>query len=254
MAVFIISPISGMDRTVRFFARSPAIVSSWLIAVGFFGIAYLMGGKRRPSTFEILDFTGAFAVASALAAVIALVVVGRRRWAVEVALPILILITAPIVASYVLLWLVPTLSQNLLQMTPGDFLSYRQAHLSDALRIAELTVPTGAILGIVVGAIAGVLLILAGRWPRLIGWLLVGLLLGCVVGSVHIDAFGRVTDIVVKVRLHGANRLEYSWFMTHERLAAMGSIAGALVGATIACGVVRSCMANRASSEGDGLT
>lgn len=239
MSLQIINSNSRLVRCLRFLARSLAIVSIWLIAIGFFAIAYIMGGRRWPSSFEILDFTSSFAVASAMAAVVAFMLAGRRSLAAEVTLAILILIVPPIGASYLIFWLVPTLGQELLQMRTIAFLSFRQAHLSAALEIARLTIPTATILGILMGAVAGIVLLLASRWPRLVGWLVAGLLLGCVVGSVHIDAFGRMTDFVVKTRLHGANRLEYAWFMTCELLSAMGATAGAVVGAVIACGAVR---------------
>jgi hypothetical protein len=102
------------------------------------------------------------------------------------------------------------------------------------------------ILGIALGSIAGLLLLLANRWPRLIRWLAVGLLVSCVIGSMHIDAFKSVTDFVVKTRLQSASSLETAWFMTHELLAAMGATAGMVVGAVIACAAVRLDRADKA--------
>jgi len=147
-------------------ARPLAIVSIWLIAVAFFGTAYIVAVKRRTSSFmsptiEVLDFTGAFAVAAALSAVIALIFGGRKRWAVEATLSIPILIVAPIGGAYALFWLAPTLGRYLLGMSVLDFLSFRRGLLELALKIAKLTVPTGTVLGIMIGAIAGLFLVLA---------------------------------------------------------------------------------------------
>ncbi len=214
------------------------MVSIWLIALGFFATAYIGTGRRQYRTFEILDFTGAFAIAAATSAVLALILGGKKRWAIEAALPILILIVTPISGAYVLFWMVPTQGQFLLSMSLRDFLSFRRQLLDSAREIAHLTVPTGAILGIMIGGIAGFLLLLAGRRPRFAGGLVLGLLLACVIGSVHIDAFRRVTDFVVRARLQGANRLQYAWYMTEELGSAMGATAGAVVGAVLSGGAV----------------
>lgn len=244
MAVQGINPLAGMTRYRRFLARPLAIVSVWLIAVAFFGTAYIVAVKRRTSSFmsptiEVLDFTGAFAVAAALSAVIALILGGRKRWAVEATLSMPVPIVAPIGGAYALFWLAPTLGQYLLGIGARDFLSFRRGLPQLALEIAKLTIPTGTVLGLMIGAIAGLLLVLASRWPRFFGWLVVGLLLACVISSVHINAFGRVTNLVVKVRMNGSSDIENAIFMTAQLVSAMGAIAGAVVGAVISCRAVR---------------
>jgi len=54
-------------------------VSIWIIAVGFFGTAYALTGKRQPWDIDIVNFTGAFAVASAMAGALALLLAGKNR-------------------------------------------------------------------------------------------------------------------------------------------------------------------------------
>jgi hypothetical protein len=230
---------SGVSGCLRFFARPLAIVSIWLIAVGFFGTAYIVAGKRQTRSFEILDFTAAFAVEAAISAVIALILGGKKRWAVEATLSMLILMLTPIGGAYALFWLAPTPGQYLPGTSVPDFLSLRRELTESAFEIAKLTIPTATVLGIMIGAVAGLLLVLASRRPQFAGWLVVGLLLACVIGSVHIDAFRRVTDVVVKARMNGSNSIEYAWFMTGELVSAMGATAGAVVGAVISCGAVR---------------
>jgi hypothetical protein len=107
------------------------------------------------------------------------------------------------------------------------------------LGIAKQTMPTGAMLGVVIGTVAGLLILLGHRRPRPVGWVVVGLLLASVIGSVRIDAFGRVIDFVLRTRLEGVNRLVVSWTISFELAAAMGATAGALVGAIGACWAVR---------------
>jgi hypothetical protein len=154
-------------------------------------------------------------------------------------LSILIIVLTPVGGACVLFWLAPTLGQSLLAMSARDFLSFRRELLESAREIAGLTVPTGTVLGILAGALAGLWLALARRWPRFAGWSAAGLLLACIIGSVHIDAFGRVTDLVVEARLHGSDPLHYAWFMTVELTAAIGATSGAVVGAVISCWAVQ---------------
>ena len=234
MALQVLNPIVGIARCLRYLVRSLAVVSLWLILVGFFGMSYIVGGKGQPGPIEVLEFIGAFAIASAIAAVVALVLAGRRRWAVEVMLPVFFVLVAPLSASYLLFWLVPTFTQELMQMNAVDLQSFRRANLRAALDLAGVTAPTGVILGSVIGTGAGLLLVLAGRRPRLVGWLLAGLLLSCVASYIQIDIFRGLTDFVVQTRLRNANRLEYAWYMKHKLASAMGATAGALVGSTVA--------------------
>ena len=240
-----------MAQGLRWLARPLAIVSIWLIAVGFFGTAYIVGtGKRLPSSREVSVFISAFAVSATIAAVMALFLGGKKRWAVEAALSIAVLIAAPIGAAYAALWLTPAFGQYLLGMKPRGFLSYRRDILESAMKIAGFAVPAGIVLGILVGAIAGVLLVLAGRWPRFVGGLVVGLLLACAIGSVHINIFDVVIDFVVETRLRGDNRFGYAWLMAGERASAIGATAGAVVGAVISCWAVQMDVRSRRTATG----
>jgi len=83
------------------------------------------------------------------------------------------------------------------------------------------------------------LILLARRMPRQVGCFVVGLLLACVSNSVHIVAFDQASDLVLKARVGGMNRLMYSWTIQSELPTAIGVTAGAVVGAVAACGAVR---------------
>jgi hypothetical protein len=239
MAMQRVSPTSRTVRCIRWLARPLAIVSIWLVAVGFFWTAYTVAGKRDPRSFEVLVFTAAFATAAVLSASMALLLGGKRRWAMETALSVLTVIGNLIGGACALFWLVPSAGQYLLGLRVPDFLAFRGEFLWSALMIAKVAVPTGAVLGLMIGVIAGLLLALAGRRPRLVGWLVAGLLLACVMGSIHVVAFDRLTGLVANIRLNGVSQLEYAWFLTGELVSAMGATAGAVVGAVISCGAVR---------------
>src|SRR5208337_1555955 len=147
---------SSMARRLRWLARPLAIVSIWLIAVGFFATAYIVGtGRRMPKSLEVPDFISAFAVSAVISAVVALFLGGKKRWALEAALPVVILIVTPIGGAFALFWLAPAFGQYLLGMNPRDFLSFRRELLASALEIAAVAVPSGVLLGITVGVIAG---------------------------------------------------------------------------------------------------
>jgi hypothetical protein len=230
-----ISSLLGVPRFLRVLARPLAFVALWLTAVGFFGIAYFLSGRRPPRDFEIMAFTIAFAIAAALSAGIVLFLGDKKRWALEAALFLFILIAIPAGVAYMLLWLAPSRGQSLLGMSYPDFLQFRQQVLVATWELARLTAPTGTILGIGIGTIAGLLFLVARRWPRLIGWLVVGLMLGCVSSSVHVIAFGRVTELVLKARLEGVHGVMYAWAFGSELHSAIGAITGAVVGAVGAC-------------------
>lgn len=128
-----------------------------------------------------------------------------------------------------------------------NFYPYRGQFPTAALGIAMQTIPTGAILGAGVGAIIGFSILLARHRPRLAQWFVVGLLICCVVSSAYIVAFDRVVDFVVKTRLEGVDRLMVSWTIRLELASAIGTVAGALVGAVVAYGAVRLSDRGRAS-------
>jgi hypothetical protein len=135
----------------------------------------------------VLEFTGAFAMASAISAVTALALGGQKRWAALTALAMVLLIATPIAGTYALSWL----GQNPLGAGVPNVVSVQQRLTLPALEIARLMIPTATILGTMTGTITGLLLLLAGRWAGFVRWSLVGLLPGCVIvlcTSVHSTA------------------------------------------------------------------
>jgi hypothetical protein len=225
----------GMKQLRRLLARSLVMAAVWLTATAFFGLAYFLSG-RRIRVEEAIIFTVAFAGAAAFSALIALAIGAKGRWALEAGVPMVLLMATPVGIAWVLSWLAPTWSWNFRTL---DFFPYRGHFSTAVLGIARQTIPTGAVLGAGIGSIVGLLTLLSRRQPRLVGWFVVGLLLACVIGFVHVIAFDRVVDFVVKTRLQGVNSLMVSWTIRFELAAAIGATAGASVGAVVACGAVR---------------
>jgi hypothetical protein len=85
----------GNIRVVWLLASPLAIMAIWLTATAFFGLAYFLSG-RRVRLEEVIIFTVSFAIATASSAAIALLVGGKRRWAVEAAVPMATLVTVPV--------------------------------------------------------------------------------------------------------------------------------------------------------------
>jgi hypothetical protein len=223
-------------RIMRWLARPLAMTAMWLTATGFFGMAYFLSG-RSIRVEEAIIFAVAFGTATAVSAVIALAIGAKRRWAIEAAVPIAILMAAPVGTAGALTWLAPTMSKNL--QAAGYFSQYRGSIPAAVLGVSRQTIPTSAILGAGIGVIGGLSIVFGRRWPRLVGWFLVVLLISCVVGSVHIIAFDRVVDFVVQSGLEGVHRLLVPWSIHLELPTAIGATAGAVVGAVVACWAAR---------------
>jgi hypothetical protein len=196
-----------MDRFLRVLVGPAVIVALWLSAAGFFGTAHVLTAGRRPRLEDEVTFAVAFAVASAIATVVTLAIGGYRRRALEAAVPMTALLALPVVVGGILSWLAPAMGWTL--MNVSGFPRYKRLITAAIWETAKLTVPSGVILGALSGSVAGVVLLLAHRRPRLAGWLMAATLLACIAGSFHIEAFGRVTDLVLEVRLAGVRRVDH---------------------------------------------
>jgi hypothetical protein len=185
-------------------------LSLWVTSVGFFGMAYAVTGRRTIEDYEVVVFTAAFALASATATVTALVVAGRARWALGAA----VCFTAfAMAAAGVAVWLAWVFRP------PAP--PFRQP--ISAGEIAEAAIVAGLLLGVGIGLIAGLVILLARRWPRLVGWLTAGILVVCVARYAHISVFDHIARQAMKARVGlFADRVQLP--------AATGAGAGAIVG------------------------
>jgi hypothetical protein len=191
----------------------------WVTGIWFFGMAYDLTGGRTIRDDEVVTFRLAFAMASAIASVTALAVAGRVRWALGAAVCFSL-------AGFILIGAAVSLSWLAVPRFPGA-----------VFQVAEAAIVTGVFMGAGLGLIAGLLVLLARRWPRLIGWLVAGLLAACVARFVHISAFDSVIQYAMAFRIGrdpGAYFGAYRVFFP----ASLGACAGAVVGAAGACAVL----------------
>ncbi len=230
-------------RPLRFFpfaVRYAAIALVWLLAVGIGTACFFPPGASFPpaasedwfSFDNALVFGSSTAVAGAVATSVALAVGGRRKWALDVAFAVGAAVAVLIVVAYTCLWLAPPLARS--QMGYWEFVRLRQTMLHWATAIVRYQTPLGAVVGMLLGALAGLLTVLARRRPRIALGLLVGLLVAGASEPVQRLAFG-----FVLFWGQGVRWLVVSPGMTDPYVPASGATAGAIAGAIIAAVVMR---------------
>jgi hypothetical protein len=220
---------SPRARAIRAVGRSAAIATAWVMAVGI-GVAGFSAGTP-PWLGEVVAFSFEFAIASAVGAVVALAVGGRRRWAMEAMLAIAACLILVGVVAGMLLWLAPWTTWRFTGLGSQEFLLYRGMAERIATDLIRTRGRLGAGLGLVAGVVAGLLMRLARRRPGLASGLASGLLLG--IGSVSAIASGAITDFVLEARLEGGN-WKVSSIGTHELAGALGAVVGSIIGALAA--------------------
>jgi hypothetical protein len=204
------NPFPALLTLLRWLRRPLAMVAIWLTATGFFATAYLMSGKW----VRINEATAL--------------------------LCIIIPTTTGLGLTYGALWLTPTIRQYLSGTSTRAFVRNNRPPLLDTFEeVTEPALSTGAFLGVAIGAIAGLLALVERRHRRLAAGLIIGLLLVCVVSSLHLDGFRQLTEWLMRWRLAGVKSSLLSWVMAKELASAMGATSGSVVGAALACVAAR---------------
>jgi hypothetical protein len=210
------------------------IVAGWLTAVGIGAGCFALSGTRA-SIDELIAFACSFAVAVPIASAMPLILGGKSSQAVEALLAIAIVIVASGGITYVFLWAAPSLVRS--HMGYWEFLRLQHLVLFAASMSVTLCARLGAIIGGGIGTIAGLLVLLARRTPKLAAGLVAGLLLACASGPVQSFAFGLATDLVLEWRLEGG-KWAVSSISQNEIASALGAAIGAVLGAVIAAAVI----------------
>jgi hypothetical protein len=215
--------------------RALAIVATWFIALAIGVVAF--GTGSRPGSLEPVSFGIGFGLAALAAGVAALAVGGRIRLAIEAGFAIVAAVVLAAWVASMVLWLAPLAAQRLVGLGSQDLLRLRwfiAAIAGDVCTSPRSLI--GPFLGVLAGGAAGALMRLGRRRPGLAAGLAVMLLVA--VGA-SADAAGRVvTDVVLEARKEGGNWAVSS--LTPDEVAgAIGAAAGAVVGAILACGLLR---------------
>jgi hypothetical protein len=220
--------------------RLLAILAVWSIVVAL-GMGYFfspIGVEARPSYNDLVGFGCAFAIAGAVAASVALALGGKRKWAVEIALAVALTMVATAVLAALALWVAPMTVRS--RMDAWSFLRLQQDVLRWGEAIVKFHAPLGVGVGGVVGAIAGLLIVLARRRPRLAIGISLGLLVTCAAGPEQPILFGLVFlwGLIIQ-RPFG------TWPMTPDGVWATAAILGAIAGAFVACFSLRMARGHR---------
>jgi hypothetical protein len=215
--------------SIRSLARLLAILVIWSLVVGLgTGLFFApRGSETQPTSNDLIGFGCALAIAGAVAAAVAVGLAGKKRWAVEIALVVVLMAAAGAALAYFAFWVAPMTVRS--RMDAWSFLRLRQ----DVPRWGEAVVlfhaPMAAGVGSVVGASAGLLILLARRRPRRATGIALGLLFACAAEPVQQFIFRGVIfwGWVVRAQLD-------SWAMTDDQIWATAAVFGAIVGAVVA--------------------
>jgi hypothetical protein len=221
--------------------RMLIIQAVWLTMVGLGACSYQAGSSRFE---EVFGFADQFALASATSAIVTLAAGGTWRRAREVALSILAMIVLVTILAYSFFWLTPVQAKTWLGLSPPD-LWYIQHQLKLVPQmLSGMAAAITVMVGLGIGIVAGLLMRLARRRPRLAVVLAMGILAGF--GSSASYQASAMTSIVLESRGEGGQWLAASISET-ELANAIGAVTGAMAGAMIACVTMRLSIARSRS-------
>jgi hypothetical protein len=219
---------------------SPRVaMAAWLMATAV-GTAWLAAGGQS----QVGEGVG-FAVAVATSVVVALAIGGRWWSAAEFGLAILATVAALAGFICLLVWATPTTLRRSMGMSVNDLLLMRRELPRFTAEVTRQLAPIGAILGVAIGSVTGLLARLARRRPKWAAVLGAGLLLAFASGTILGLAAPTLSDLVLASRLEGG-KWAVSSISPHEVGSALGSLTGALLGAVAAILVFRGVGPGRA--------
>jgi hypothetical protein len=227
--------IEGPMGLIGVVARHVAIALVWLVVVAIATACFFPPWSSFPpwvsddwnSFNNALVFGSSAAIAGAIATAVSLAIGGKKKWALEFILAVTFAVALLIAGAYACLWVEPSLVRS--RMGHWEFLTLRDTLTRWFLSVVRYDIPLGAVVGLVPGAIAGLLVLLAGRRPRIAIGLTVGLLLAAAAEPVQRVAFELVQIWGMTVRW-----AIWSPGMTDPYVPAAGATLGAIAGSLIA--------------------
>src|SRR4051794_870172 len=157
----------GRPGPLANYLRPPAIAAIWLAVVGLASGSFFAprGAEVQPTIDDVVGFGCSMAFAGAAAATVAFGMGGRRRWAVELMLSVVILSSLAALLLVYFLWFDPTLARR--QMNLWSFQRLQHGARSWGEQLVGYHGPLGAAAGTVMGMVAGLLTMLGRHRPRL---------------------------------------------------------------------------------------
>jgi MFS family permease len=228
-------PIAGHLRFIRLASRSAAVLLVSVLVVGIGTACFFPpGGSFPPRTSEDWDafnnaivFASSTAIAGAVATAFALAIAGKRKWALEVTIAVSLPVALLGVVVYTCFWRYPWLARS--RMGQWEFVRLQNTSLRWFATMVRYQVPHGAVVGLVLGAVAGSLAILARRQPRIAMGMTLGLLF-----AIMLEPVQRVVFEIVVFWGYFVRWWIESPGMTVPFVPASGATFGAIAGAIIA--------------------
>jgi hypothetical protein len=232
--------IAGVLRLFRLVGGSAAVALVWLLVVGIGTACFFPPGTSFPprtsddwfSFNNALVFGSSTAIAGAVATALAFAIGGKTKWTLEVVFAVTLTVALLTAVAYTCLWLAPWLARS--RMNHWEFVRLRHTLLRWSAAIVRYEMPLGAVVGLLLGALAGLVAVLARRQPRIAMGLMLGLLFAGVSEPVQRLAFGLVLFWGQVVRM-----CIWSPGITDPFPPASGATFGAIAGAIMAVVAMR---------------
>jgi hypothetical protein len=157
---------------------------------------------------------------------------GKTQWTFAVGFAAALTVAPLTAGAYTCLWLDPWIARS--RMSYWQFVWLRHTMLDWSAEIVRHDVPLGAVIGLLLGALAGRLALLARRQPRMALGLMLGLLFAGVSEPVQRLAFG-----LVLFWGHFVRWVIWDPGMTDPFVPASGATFGAIAGAILAVVALR---------------
>jgi hypothetical protein len=211
------------------YLRPPAIAATWLGLVTFATGCFFAprGAEAQPETDDVVGFGCSLAFAAAAAAIVALAIGGRRRWAIELAIGVAAVGGIVALLLIYFLWIDPTLARRHMNLWGLQRLQWSTRHWPEQLGGYQL--PLGAGAGSVFGGAAGMLSVLSRRRPGLAGGMALALLFAIASTPGRQFALDRLAGWGLKLRYHLV-----PWSISDDEISNTAVLLGAIGGAVFA--------------------
>ena len=175
----------------------------------------------------MVGFGCSTAIAGAAAAIAAFGIGGRKRWAVQLALSVLLVGAIAAMLLVYLLWLDPTFAR--MRMDPWSLQRLQHVAPLWGEQLAGYHGPLGAAVGIALGTTAGLLIRFGRRRPRLAT--------GVALAILFVFASGTGRQFALDLVRWTGRLLRYlliPWSISDDQISITGMIFGAIAGAVVA--------------------
>ncbi len=222
---------SGRARSMLTHLQPLVFGASWLalVALGTGCFFAPRGREVQPTMDDVIGFGCSMAIAGAAAAVTAFAIGGRRGWAIQLALFVVVLGAVAALLLLYFLWYDTMFVRQ--RMDLWSFRRLQQDAPRWAAQLAGYHGPLGATAGIAFGAIAGLLIKFGRRRPRLATGTAFAILILIASDLGREFVLGALTWLGWRLRYHFV-----PWSITsdQDQISITAMIFGAIAGAAIA--------------------